>query len=218
MLCNNSVHNIIKPIPNILNPLLESLHIPILKKPNEIRHIKLPSEFRRILHQLPHHLLVLTTRLTHNHSRNHIIRQRQKLSLHIHRLASLRLLQETPEEGRRLLPPHGTEEVQCAAAEKLGHTELLHELPVGSVGGEGEVLGAIGHGGFRSGSYDARDGAEEEMDDGSVASGEFVKSLVRDGSEKVKVSYDGEEESDLAKLDVFGFSSLARLIFDEKKK
>lgn len=46
-------------------------------------------------------------------------------------------------------------------------------------------------GGFCGGSHDARDGAQRKLDDGSIAGGEVAKSLVRDGSQKVEVSYDG---------------------------
>lgn len=46
-------------------------------------------------------------------------------------------------------------------------------------------------GGFWSGSYDARDRAQKEVDDGSVTHREFAKSLMRDRTQKVEVSYDG---------------------------
>lgn len=106
------------------------------------------------------------------------------------------------------------EAVERRPAEELRHAELLHELPKGPVGGEGEVGRAVGEvvdggqtgpvgegglvgfedlfGGFGGGNNKAGDRAEAEVEERAMAGGELVEGFVGQGAEEVEMADDGK--------------------------
>lgn len=114
-----------------------------------------------------------------------------------------------------ILSPDGFEMAQIPGAEELVRAQLFDVLPVRTVRGEGEggVVSDDFNGGgvlarregefvgfkefpgqFRAGNDHARDGAEVELEYGTVAEGEVVEGVVDARAEEVEMADYGEGE------------------------